>query len=51
MASTVLKGMRRVQRGLTEQGWPAEVQVDEANSRLYLEVIRTTSSTSSTRSA
>lgn len=40
MASTVLKGMRRVQRGLTEQGWPAEVQVDEANSRLYLEVIK-----------
>ncbi len=40
MASTVLKGMRRVQRGLAEQGWPAEVQVDEAHSRLYLEVIK-----------
>lgn len=40
MASTVLKGMRRVQRGLAEQGWPAEVQIDEANSRLYLEVIK-----------
>ncbi|WP_028238319.1 BCCT family transporter [Stutzerimonas azotifigens] len=40
MATTVLKAMRRVQRGLQEQDWPAEVHVDEANSRLYLEVQR-----------
>ena len=40
MDTTVLKGMRRVQRGLVEQGWPAEIQIDEANSRLYLEVIK-----------
>ncbi|MBE7374114.1 BCCT family transporter [Pseudomonas lopnurensis] len=40
MSTTVLKGMRRVQRALTEQGWPAEVHIDEQNSRLYLEVIK-----------
>ncbi|WP_434457483.1 BCCT family transporter [Stutzerimonas urumqiensis] len=40
MSSTVLKAMRRVQRGLSEQEWPAEVHVDEAHSRLYLEVFR-----------
>jgi len=40
MGSTVLKAMRRVQRGLVEQGWPAEVHVDEQNARLYLEVIK-----------
>lgn len=40
VATTVLKGMRRVQRELTDQGWAAEVQVDEGNSRVYLEVIK-----------
>ncbi|MBA1273039.1 BCCT family transporter [Stutzerimonas azotifigens] len=40
MSTTVLKAMRRVQRGLQEQGWPAQVHVDEPHSRLYLEVIR-----------
>ena len=40
MSTAVLKGMRRVQRALAEQGWPAEVHVDEQNSRLYLEVIK-----------
>ena len=32
--------MRRVQRALAEQGWPAEVHTDEQNSRVYLEVIK-----------
>lgn len=40
VSTTVIKGMRRVQRELTEQGWSAEVEVDEANSRVYLEVIK-----------
>ena len=36
----VIKGMRRVQRALAEQGWQAEVHTDEHNSRVYLEVIK-----------
>ena len=40
IATTVLKGMRRVQRALSEQNWPAEVHTDEQNSRIYLEVIK-----------
>ena len=40
MGSTVLKAMRRVQRELSGQEWNAEVHIDEANSRVYLEVIK-----------
>jgi len=40
MGSTVLKAMRRVQRELGGQEWTAEVHSDEANSRVYLEVIK-----------
>lgn len=40
MNSTVLKAMRRVQRELSGQEWSAEVHMDEAHSRLYLEVIK-----------
>ncbi|WP_417777527.1 BCCT family transporter [Stutzerimonas xanthomarina] len=40
MGSTVLKAMRRVQRELGGQEWTAEVHADEANSRVYLEVIK-----------
>ena len=40
MSTTVFKGMRRVQRALREEGWPAEVEIDEQNSRVYLEVIK-----------
>ena len=40
IATSVIKGMRRVQRALAEQGWPAEVHTDEPNSRVYLEVIK-----------
>lgn len=38
--STVAKGMRRVQRELVKQGWPAEVHYDEATSRIYIEIIK-----------
>ena len=40
MGSTVLKAMRRVQRELGGQGWNAEVHSDEANARVYLEVVK-----------
>ena len=40
IGTRVIKGMRRVQRALAEQGWPAEVHTDEQNSRVYLEVIK-----------
>ncbi len=40
MATTVSKAMHRVQRELTKQGWSAEVHVDDANARVYLEVIK-----------
>ncbi|MFC3607733.1 BCCT family transporter [Stutzerimonas tarimensis] len=40
MSSTVLKAMRRVQRELAAQDWPAQVHIDEPNHRLYLEVLR-----------
>ncbi|WP_413042929.1 BCCT family transporter [Pseudomonas sp. YJ42] len=40
MSSTVLKAMRRVQRELSGQEWNAEVHTDEANSRVYLEVLK-----------
>ena len=40
MGSTVLKAMRRVQRELGGQGWYAEVHSDEANARVYLEVVK-----------
>nr|MBF0683526.1 BCCT family transporter [Pseudomonas sp.] len=40
IATSVIKGMRRVQRALAEQDWPAEVHSDEHNSRVYLEVIK-----------
>jgi choline/glycine/proline betaine transport protein len=40
MATTVRKAMHRVQRELTKQDWVAEVHVDEANARIYLEVIK-----------
>jgi len=40
IATSVIKGMRRVQRALAEQGWPAEVHSDEHNARVYLEVIK-----------
>lgn len=40
IASTVLKAVRRVQRALVEQGWPAEYSFDESDaSRISLEVI------------
>ncbi|GAA3956604.1 BCCT family transporter [Allohahella marinimesophila] len=38
--TTVAKAMRRVQRELEKSEWPAQFHQDEANSRLYLEVIR-----------
>lgn len=38
--TSVLKGMRRVQRALAEQDWPAAVHEDEQNSRVYLQVIK-----------
>src|SRR5690606_17169993 len=38
--TTVLKGMRRVQRALINEGWPAEVHTDEQHSRIYLEVLK-----------
>ncbi|EQM81295.1 BCCT family transporter [Stutzerimonas stutzeri] len=40
MGSAVLKAMRRVQRELAGQGWNAEVHSDDANARVYLEVIK-----------
>jgi choline/glycine/proline betaine transport protein len=40
LATTVVKGMRRVQRALGEQDWPAEVTVDEANARVFIEVVK-----------
>ncbi|HAQ74335.1 MAG TPA: choline transporter, partial [Pseudomonas sp.] len=40
IATSVIKGMRRVQRALAEQDWPAEVHSDEHNARVYLEVIK-----------
>ncbi len=40
MGSTVLKAMRRVQRELGGQGWNAEVHSDDANARVYLEVVK-----------
>jgi choline/glycine/proline betaine transport protein len=40
MDTTVLKAMRRVQRELDGQDWQAEVQTDEAHSRIYLEVFK-----------
>ncbi len=40
IGTSVIKGMRRVQRALAEQGWQAEVHTDEHNSRVYLEVIK-----------
>ena len=39
-ATTVRKAMQRVQRELTKQGWIAEVHTDDANARIYLEVIK-----------
>src|SRR5690606_11183938 len=36
----VLKAFRRVERELAKQDWPAEVHTDEANSRIYIEVIK-----------
>lgn len=38
--TTVLKAFRRVERELAKQDWPAEVHTDEANSRIYIEVIK-----------
>lgn len=40
VATTVTKAMRRVQRELEKQGWSAQVHKDEANARIYLEVIK-----------
>src|SRR5690606_208808 len=40
ISTSVIKGMRRVQRALAEQDWPAEVHSDEHNARVYLEVIK-----------
>jgi choline/glycine/proline betaine transport protein len=40
IATTVVKAMRRVQRELIEQDWPAEIHYDEETSRIYLEVIK-----------
>lgn len=38
--TTVLKALRRVERELAKQDWPAEVHIDEANSRIYIEVVK-----------
>lgn len=38
--TTVLKALRRVERELAKQDWPAEVHTDEAHSRVYIEVIK-----------
>jgi choline/glycine/proline betaine transport protein len=40
VATTVVKGMRRVQRALQDRDWPAEVHEDSANGRVYLEVVK-----------
>ncbi len=40
IATTVVKGMRRVERELSDQDWPAQVHLDEETSRIYLEVIK-----------
>src|SRR5690554_1983713 len=40
VTTTVLKGLRRVERELVKQGWAAEVHTDEANSRVYIEVVK-----------
>ena len=40
VTTTVLKAFRRVERELAKQDWPAEVHTDEANSRVYIEVIK-----------
>lgn len=40
MATTVRKAMQRVQRELTRQDWQATVHSDEANARIYLDVVR-----------
>lgn len=40
MNTAVLKAMHSVQQSLLEQEWPASVQEDPANRRLYLEVLK-----------
>ena len=40
MDSTVLQAMKKVQQALLEQHWPATVTEDNANSRVYLEVLK-----------
>lgn len=40
LATTVLNSMQRVRQGLIDQDWPAEVEYDEENGRVYLEVVK-----------
>lgn len=40
IATTVLNSMQRVRQGLIDQGWPAEIEYDAENGRVYLEVVK-----------
>jgi choline/glycine/proline betaine transport protein len=40
MTTTVAKAMRRVERELDKQGWPAHVEEDQEAGRIYLEVVK-----------
>ncbi|MGQ9424468.1 BCCT family transporter [Gilvimarinus sp. F26214L] len=40
ISTTVIKAMRRVQRALMEQDWPAEFHYEEEGMRAYLEVLK-----------